>query len=86
MIVVRLPDSLSSRSGSETLCIDDPVETIADLIDALERRLPGFRGQLDDALFNFAVNDGMLLHGVRERTLRDGDVVELIPTISGGCS
>jgi molybdopterin converting factor small subunit len=34
---------------------------------------------------NVAVNDEMLLHGVRERPLADGDVVELIPTISGGC-
>ena len=58
--------------------------TIAELVDALDRRIPGFREQLDDSVFNFAVNDEMLLFHARERTLQDGDVVEVIPTISGG--
>ena len=48
------------------------------------KRIPGFREQLDDSVFNFAVNDEMLLYRARERALRDGDVVEVIPTISGG--
>jgi molybdopterin converting factor small subunit len=30
------------------------------------------------------VNDELLLHHARERALADGDVVEIIPTISGG--
>ena len=63
----------------------DRVTTIAGLIDVLDRRIPGFRDQLDDSVFNFAVNDEMLLHGVREHPLKDGDVVEVVPTISGGC-
>jgi molybdopterin converting factor small subunit len=50
----------------------------------IDRRIPGFRDQLDDSVFNFAVNDEMLLHRARERALPPGDVVEIIPTISGG--
>jgi len=84
MISVRLPASLAAEAGTDTLTISDPVRSIADLIEVLDRRLPGFGALFDDALFNFAVNDEMLLHRVRDRTLADGDRVELIPTISGG--
>lgn len=83
MISVRLPSTL--RIGaSDTLDVTEPVSTVSDLIDILDRRIPGFRDQLDDSVFNFAVNDEMLLHHARERRLSDGDVVEIVPTISGG--
>jgi molybdopterin converting factor small subunit len=57
---------------------------VSDLIEILDRRIPGFREQLDDSVFNFAVNDEMLLYHARDRRLADGDTVEIIPTISGG--
>jgi molybdopterin converting factor small subunit len=69
---------------SDTLEVRDPVTTISELVDVLDRRLPGFRDQLDDAVFNFAVNDEMILHHARDRRLTSGDVVEVIPTIAGG--
>ena len=82
-ITVRLPATL--RVGpSDTLTFEGPLATVAELIEALDVRIPGFKDQLDDSVFNFAVNDEMLLHHARERTLADGDVVEIIPTISGG--
>lgn len=83
MITVRLPSTLQVEA-SDRLLVDEPVATIADLVDVLDRRIPGFRDQLDDAMFNFAVNDEMLLYRARERVLKAGDVVEVIPTISGG--
>ena len=58
--------------------------SIEQLVDVIDRRIPGFREQLNDSVFNFAVNDEMLLFHARERALNDGDVVEVIPTISGG--
>jgi molybdopterin converting factor small subunit len=83
MITVRLPSTL--RVGaSDTLEVHDSVASIADLIEVLDRRIPGFRDQLDDSVFNFAVNDEMLLFHARDRALKAGDVVEVIPTISGG--
>ncbi len=83
MITVRLPSTL--RVGaSDSLELRESITTIAQLIDVLDRRIPGFRDQLDDSVFNFAVNDEMLLYHARERVLREGDVVEIIPTISGG--
>ncbi len=71
-------------SASDTLEIHEPVTSVAELIDVLDRRIPGFRDQLDDSVFNFAVNDEMLLYRARDHALRDGDVVEVVPTISGG--
>jgi molybdopterin converting factor small subunit len=83
MITVRLPSTLRVGPG-DTLHVTDHVTTIAQLIDVLDRRIPGFREQLDDSVFNFAVNDEMLLYHARDRQLADGDIVEIVPTISGG--
>lgn len=66
------------------MSVREPVATIEQLVEVIERRIPGFRDQLNDSVFNFAVNDEMLLFHARERALKDGDVVEVIPTISGG--
>jgi molybdopterin converting factor small subunit len=83
MITVRLPATL--RIGTaDTLTITTPVDSIAALIEALDQRIPGLREQLDDSVFNFAVNDELVLHHAHERRLADGDVVEIVPTISGG--
>ena len=83
MITLRLPSTLQVSTG-DTLEVREPVATIAELIDVIDQKIPGFRDQLDDSVFNFAVNDEMLLYRARERALHDGDVVEVIPTISGG--
>jgi molybdopterin converting factor small subunit len=83
MIAVVLPSTLDVQ-GSHRFEVGEPVATIAELVEAIDRRVPGFREQLDDSVFNFAVNDEMLLHHARERALHDGDVVEVIPAISGG--
>jgi molybdopterin converting factor small subunit len=83
MITVRLPSTLRV-DGADTITIREPVDSISALVDALDRRIPGFREQLDDSVFNFAVNDEMLLYHARDRRLADGDIVEIIPTISGG--
>jgi molybdopterin converting factor small subunit len=83
MITVLLPSTLQVND-SNRLEIEEAVATVGDLVEAIDRRVPGFREQLDDSVFNFAVNDEMLLYHARQRALRDGDVVEVIPTISGG--
>lgn len=83
MITVRLPATLQTGPAN-TLTFSEPLATVAELVDALDRKIPGFREQLDDSVFNFAVNDEILLHRAREHRLADGDTVEIIPTISGG--
>jgi molybdopterin converting factor small subunit len=83
MITVKLPSTLRDIAG-DTLLIEERVATISELVDVIDRAVPGFRDQLDDSVFNFAVNDEMLLYRARDRALSDGDIVEVIPTISGG--
>jgi molybdopterin converting factor small subunit len=83
VITVRLPGTLQV-GASDTLVIAEPLRTIADLVAALDRRFPGFRDQLDGAVFSFAVNDELILQHVDSRLLADGDRIEIIPTISGG--
>ena len=82
-IVVRLP-VLLQNDQSDTLTITESVLTVADLIDVLNQQLPGFRTQFDDAMINIAVNNEMLLHRAGDRTLTDGDIVEIVPAIAGG--
>ncbi len=83
MITVRLPGTL--RLGdSDTVTFAEPLADMAALIEALDRRIPGLSEQLDDSVFSFAVNDELLLQHARQRRLVDGDIVEIIPTISGG--
>lgn len=83
MVTVIFPSTLHVNAGNR-LEVHDDVKTVAELVDAIDKRVPGFRDQLDDSVFNFAVNDEMLLYHARDRALRDGDVVEVVPTISGG--
>ncbi len=83
MITVHLPATLQAGT-SGTLVLSEPLSTIADLVAALDRRFPGFRDQLEDSVFSFAVNDELILHRADSRRLADGDRVEIIPTISGG--
>jgi molybdopterin converting factor small subunit len=58
--------------------------TLSELVDAVDRRIPGFKEQLDASAFTFTVNDELVWHRARSRPLADGDTVEIIPTISGG--
>ena len=81
-VTVRLPAML--RRGPDTLTITEPVQSIAQLVEALGRIQPDLPAQLDDPIFNFAVNDEMLTHGVDHHPIKDGDVVEIVPAISGG--
>jgi molybdopterin converting factor small subunit len=83
MITVRFPAMLHPRAGRE-LTLDEPLGDLGELVDALDRRIPGLAKDLADPIYNFAVNDEMLLHGVHQHRLKNGDVVEIVPTISGG--
>ena len=82
-VTVRFPAMLHGKAGQQ-VTIDEPVRDVASLLLALDRKVPGLATELQDPIFNVAVNDVMLLHGVRQYPVTDGDVVEIVPTISGG--
>jgi molybdopterin converting factor small subunit len=84
MITVRLPSILREPDMPEEVAIDPPVATIGDLINALDHLRPGLASAIDDSIYNFAVNDVLVLHRARQHPLWDGDIVEIVPTIAGG--
>jgi molybdopterin converting factor small subunit len=83
MVTVRLPAMLR-QDGGDTLLVEEPVSSVGMLVDVLSRRVPGFSEKFADAILNFAVNDDLVLHDLLQQPLRDGDRVEIVPTISGG--
>jgi aldehyde:ferredoxin oxidoreductase len=83
MITVRFPSMLHARVGRE-LIVHEPLADLGALLDLLNQRIPGLAAELADPIYNIAVNDEMLLHGVRAHPLKSGDSVEIVPTISGG--
>lgn len=82
-VTVRLPSMLHAQAAREVV-IEEPVPDVAAVRDALLRRFPQLLPRLDDPMFNVAVNDVMLLHGVQQYPVKDGDVIEIVPTIAGG--
>ena len=82
-ITVNFPASLKDIAG-QTLTVTEPVLNIGQLILALDRLKPGLAKELDDPLYNIALNAELLLHSVDARTLKDGDVVEVVPSMAGG--
>lgn len=82
-ITVNFPDSLQALAG-QSLTVTEPVSTIGQLIQALDRLKPGLALELDDPLYNIALNAELLLHGVDAHSVKDGDVIEVVPSLAGG--
>jgi len=70
--------------GGGTVTLTSQPQTIAELVRTLRQARPELAARLDDSIFNFAINDEMLVHDAGNQSLRDGDVVEIVPAISGG--
>jgi molybdopterin converting factor small subunit len=84
MIVVRLPAMLRRPGMPAEVRVDAPVATIEALVRELDARYAGLARELDDSILNFAVNEEVVLRRARQRALKDGDVVEVIPMVAGG--
>jgi len=82
-ITVNFPAVLHAVAG-ESIVVRESVATVGQLLQALERLKPGINRELDDPLYNIAVNDEILLHAVESREVHDGDVIEIIPSMAGG--
>ena len=83
-VTVNFPAAFHTIAGGESLVVRESVSTVGQLLEALERLVPGLGKELDDPLYNIAVNDELLLHNVDQRAVADGDVVEIVPTMAGG--
>ena len=82
-VIVHLPAMLQATAGPAVV-IEEPVYDIAAVWAVLARTHPALAAALADPMFNVAVNDVMLLHGVKQYPVKDGDRIEVIPTLAGG--
>ena len=82
-VTVNFPASLSHLAG-QSVIVRESVSNVGQLVQALDRLVPGMAKELDDPLYNIAINEEILLHSVDSRPVKDGDIVEVIPTIAGG--
>jgi molybdopterin converting factor small subunit len=83
VITVNFPAVLQPLTG-QSLVVRESVSTVGQLIAALDRLKPGIARELDDPLYNIAVNQEILLHSVDSRAVKDGDVIEVVPSMAGG--
>ncbi len=83
-VTVNFPAALQPAAGGASLVVREAVASVGQLIEALERLAPGLGKELDDPLYNVAVNDEMILHAVDRHPIADGDRVEIVPTMAGG--
>ena len=82
-VTVNFPASLQPIAGV-TMQVREQVSTVDELVSALDRLKPGLAAALDDPLYNIAINNELQLHNVGRQRVKDGDVLEIVPTIAGG--
>jgi molybdopterin synthase sulfur carrier subunit len=89
-VLVRVPTPLRSLTkGQAEVQVD--ADTVADLIEGLEKQYPGIRERLVDEggevrrFINFYINeeDVRFLQGSKT-ALKAGDQVSIVPAIAGG--
>ncbi|HEX8967805.1 MAG TPA: MoaD/ThiS family protein [Chloroflexota bacterium] len=90
MANVRVPSMLRPTVGGERVVVGEG-STLRELIDDLDRRHPGFAGQLLESngaqrrFVNIYLNDEDVryLNGL-ETPVAEGDVVSILPAVAGG--
>ena len=89
-VEVKIPTVFRKFTGNEATVELEP-GTIADLIDQIDSRYPGFKGQLiaDDGQLHRFVNvyvndeDARYLEKL-DTKVSEGDKVSLLPSVAGG--
>jgi sulfur-carrier protein len=89
-VEVRIP-TVFRKYTEQRAVVEEQPGTIGDLIDRLDARYPGLRGQLlssDGQLHRFVnvyVNDEDVRYlGRLETPVEEGDTVSLLPSVAGG--
>ncbi|MCF8199459.1 MAG: MoaD/ThiS family protein [Sulfuritalea sp.] len=80
---VELPKQLPGAPESYVV-IDELVNDVTQLRQALLRKLPEAAEDLNDSSWNIAINGDMVLSGEKAARISSGDRVALVPIIAGG--
>ena len=91
MANVRVPSMLRPTVGGERVVAAEG-STLRDLINNVDKRHPGFAGQLLETdgkqrrFVNIYVNDEDVryLNGL-DTSVEEGDVISILPAVAGGC-
>jgi sulfur-carrier protein len=88
-VVVRIPTILRSYTDGAK-AVEGRGETLADVLDSVETSHPGIRDQIVERselrrFINIYVNDeDVRFLGGLQTSLKDGDVVVVLPAVAGG--
>jgi len=80
---VRLPEGIPGAPEGAVI-VDEPVESVAELRMALNRRLPRAVRQLENSSLIVSVNGDMVLANEKDHPVRNGDEVAVMRILSGG--
>jgi len=90
-VQVNVTATLRNLVGAKS--VDSTGATIAELLDNLEAKYPGFKSQISDQngslhrFVNIYLNDEDIRYlSALETALKDGDVVSILPALAGGAS
>ncbi len=90
MVDVRVPAPLRAHTQGAKV-VQGEGGTVAELLDDLDRRYPGFKAGLFDAsgelrqFVNVYVNDEDIRYlGRLDASVRSGDTVSILPAVAGG--
>jgi aldehyde:ferredoxin oxidoreductase len=82
-VEVALPEGIPGAPEGAVV-VDEPVSNVAELRDALSRRLPHAARKLEDRSLVVSVNGGMILANEKDAPVRSGDRVAVLRILSGG--
>lgn len=89
-VLVHVPTLLRPTTKGERM-VAGQGSTLGELLNDLEARFPGFRGQLTDddgglrRFINVYKNDEDVRYlGKLETPVNDGDVISILPAVAGG--
>ena len=82
-IEVTLPDGIPGAPEGAVI-VDEPVASVAELREALARRLPHAAKKLEDRSLVTSVNGSMVLANEMSRPVRSGDEIALMRIMGGG--
>ena len=80
---VRLPYGMPGAPEGAVI-VDQQVDNVAELLEALKNRLPHAVSQLEDSTLNIVVNGKMVLSNEQAVHVQDGDEVTLLAMLGGG--
>ncbi len=88
-VQVNVTSTLRTLVGAKSVEVDGG--TVAEVLQDLDTRYPGFRAQISDGngqlhrFVNIYLNDEDIRYlGALDTQLKDGDVVSILPALAGG--